>query len=272
MPIMSRNQNGTYDEIPYPADQVYSAASTNAQSGVAVAQAVSGKANSSDLATVATSGSYNDLSNKPTIPTPVTVDQTYGAASTNAQSGVAIDSKKPGLKTTGTEYLIAGMTFVAGDGAEVFNNYSNNVAVGRYSHAEGYYTIALTDYSHTEGYYTAADGDCSHAEGYRTAANNAYSHTEGYYTTADADYSHAEGYYTISSSQYQHVQGKFNVSDSSDTYAFIIGNGTADNARHNAFAIDWNGLIYVNGSATGVDVAALAATIGNINSVLEEVL
>ena len=32
-------------------------------------QDISGKANSSDLATVATSGSYNDLSNKPTIPT-----------------------------------------------------------------------------------------------------------------------------------------------------------------------------------------------------------
>ena len=39
------------------------------------------------LATVATSGSYADLSNKPTIPT---VDQTYSAASTNAQSGVAV--------------------------------------------------------------------------------------------------------------------------------------------------------------------------------------
>lgn len=49
-------------------DQSYSAVSTNAQSGVAVAQAVSGKANSADLATVATSGSYADLSNKPTIP------------------------------------------------------------------------------------------------------------------------------------------------------------------------------------------------------------
>lgn len=31
--------------------------------------AISGKANTADLATVATSGSYNDLSNKPTIPT-----------------------------------------------------------------------------------------------------------------------------------------------------------------------------------------------------------
>lgn len=50
-------------------DQTYSALSANAQSGTAVAQAVSGKANTADLATVATSGSYADLTNKPTIPT-----------------------------------------------------------------------------------------------------------------------------------------------------------------------------------------------------------
>lgn len=39
-----------------------------------------------DLATVATSGSYADLSNKPTI------DQTYNASSANAQSGTAVAS------------------------------------------------------------------------------------------------------------------------------------------------------------------------------------
>ena len=44
---------------------------------------------SSALATVATSGSYNDLADKPTIPT---VDQTYSGTSTNAQSGVAVKS------------------------------------------------------------------------------------------------------------------------------------------------------------------------------------
>lgn len=42
---------------------------------------------SSSLATVATSGNYADLSGKPTIPS---VDQTYNASSTNAQSGVAV--------------------------------------------------------------------------------------------------------------------------------------------------------------------------------------
>lgn len=43
--------------------------------------------NKPTLATVATSGSYADLSNKPTIPT---VDQSYSASSTNAQSGTAV--------------------------------------------------------------------------------------------------------------------------------------------------------------------------------------
>ena len=76
--------------IPTISD-TYSATSSNGMSGKAVASAISGKVNSSDLATVATSGSYNDLSNKPTIPV---VDQTYNGTSTNAQSGVAINNAK----------------------------------------------------------------------------------------------------------------------------------------------------------------------------------
>lgn len=169
------------------------------------------------------------IKNKPTIPTPVTVDQTYNAQSANAQSGVAIEGKKPGLKTTGTEYTIDGQTVTARTGAEVFNDLTNNKASGYYSHAEGYHTEVSGNYSHAEGDYTIVSGDLSHAEGYHTKA----------------------------ASGYQHVQGKYNVEDSSSEYAFIIGNGTADNARHNAFAIDWNGLIYVNGAVTGVDVSAL---------------
>lgn len=42
------------------------------------------------LATVATSGSYDDLTDKPVIPPGVVVDQTYDATSVNAQSGVAV--------------------------------------------------------------------------------------------------------------------------------------------------------------------------------------
>ena len=43
-----------------------------------------------DLATVATSGSYNDLSDKPSIPPEVVVDREYGPESANAQSGIAV--------------------------------------------------------------------------------------------------------------------------------------------------------------------------------------
>ena len=45
---------------------------------------------STDLAAVATSGSYNDLTDKPSLPV---VDQTFNGASANAQSGVAIAGK-----------------------------------------------------------------------------------------------------------------------------------------------------------------------------------
>lgn len=46
------------------------------------------------------SGSYNDLTNKPTIPT---VDQSYSASSTNAQSGTAVAQAVSG-KITATDY------------------------------------------------------------------------------------------------------------------------------------------------------------------------
>lgn len=68
---------------------VTEAISSGAAAGATAVQpaALNDYALSSSLATVATSGSYADLSNKPTIPT---VDQNYNASSTNAQSGVAV--------------------------------------------------------------------------------------------------------------------------------------------------------------------------------------
>lgn len=63
------------------------------------------------LATVATTGSYTDLSNKPTIPT---VDQTYDGTSSNAQSGVAIAGEL-------TNYQVA---LVSGTNIKTVNNNS----------------------------------------------------------------------------------------------------------------------------------------------------
>jgi hypothetical protein len=61
-----------------------------------VASAISGKVDSADLANVATSGDYDDLSNKPTIP-PAQVNANW-----NAISGVAEILNKPNLATVAT--------------------------------------------------------------------------------------------------------------------------------------------------------------------------
>ena len=42
--------------------------------------------------------------------------------------------------------------------------------------------------------------------------------------------------------------GKYNIKDSFSDYAFIIGNGTSDTSRSNAFAVDWNGGMWVTNS------------------------
>ena len=60
--------------------------------------------NISGLAAVATSNSYEDLIDKPYIPEGVVVDQTYSAASTNAQSGTAV----AGAISTKQDTLVSG--------------------------------------------------------------------------------------------------------------------------------------------------------------------
>ena len=144
---------------------------------------------------------------------------------------------------------------------EIFNNYTANKATGNLSHAEGNNTTASGTASHAEGATTLASGTYSHAEGGSSRAVGDYSHAEGRSTRAGSAYSHAEGDNTIAASPCQHVQGKLNIQDSNGKYAFIIGNGISTDARSNAFAIDWNGLIYVNNASTGVDVSDLLARI-----------
>lgn len=104
--------------------------------------------------------------------------------------------------------------------------------------------------SHAEGCGTLAKSNYSHAEGYRTLTNGTYSHSEGQYTTAGGNSSHAEGYYTKASGQYQHAAGKYNVEDLNNTYAEIIGIGTAESARKNGRTLDWSGNEQLAGSLT----------------------
>ena len=139
----------------------------------------------------------------------------------------------------------------------------NTIASGSSSHAEGYYAEASGSYSHAEGYKAIASGTNSHAEGRLAEASGASSHAEGYSTSASGDYSHAEGHNTTASS-YQHAGGRYNSSTTGPTSIsattgsiFVLGKGTSDSARSNAFRIATTGAVYGNGAynTSGADYA-----------------
>lgn len=116
--------------------------------------------------------------------------------------------EKVGLSTTGKTYDIDGNVVTAKEGAEIFNDYINNKASGKYSHAEGRYTTASGNNSHAEGEGTTASKRNSHAEGESTTASGRNSHSEGYETTASQENSHAEGSKTTALGRSSHIEGE----------------------------------------------------------------
>jgi len=140
-------------------------------------------------------------------------------------------------------------------------------ASGNYSHAEGSSTVASGNYSHAEGQKgTTASGVASHAEGDGTTARGESSHAEGQNTIALGDYSHAEGLYTIASGSGQHVQGQYNKQGDS-TSLMIVGNGTGDGSRSDAFKVRMSGSIVLPTTRsaaptwTGTDGEMIFATV-----------
>ena len=108
------------------------------------------------------------------------------------------------------------------------------IALGDYSHVEGY-NNAATDYaSHAEGRYTISSGNASHAEGCQTTASGNYSHAEGCLTTATSFASHAEGDQTTSSGNYSHAEGCQTTASGTHSHAEGVGveaSGTASHAE-----------------------------------------
>ena len=100
-----------------------------------------------------------------------------------------------GKSLGGQTVTVNGTDYTASDTAEIFGDYTSNIAVGDWSIAEGSGTVAKGRASHAEGAYSKALQDGCHVEGYQTEASGYWSHAEGEMTKVTSYASHAEGSY-----------------------------------------------------------------------------
>ena len=100
-----------------------------------------------------------------------------------------------GKDVEGQTFTINDENVVAAANAEIFGDYTSNIAVGQWSIAEGSGTVAKGRASHAEGAMTQALNDGTHTEGYQTKATGYWSHAEGELTSVTSYASHAEGSY-----------------------------------------------------------------------------
>ena len=104
-------------------------------------------------------------------------------------------------------------------GAELFNDYENNIAAGQYAHAEGRETNATGPRAHAEGYKTSVFAADAHAEGRETWALGAQSHAEGMYGIAYGAQSHVEGgFYQYSFWEKEILRDRESILDLLKTY------------------------------------------------------
>ena len=122
------------------------------------------------------------------------------------------DGERRTLWHKGHQY---GNTYYGSEHGEYFNDFKNNTASGKFSHAEGT--------------FTTASGVASHAEGYK-------SHAAGNYTTVS-------GLYTQAYNNTEAAFGKYNKSNIGTV--FSIGDGISDNERHNIIEVT-NSYTYIS--------------------------
>ena len=251
---------------------------TSAQTQSAITQAVSGKQDT------LSAGTGIDITNNVISVTGgggggKAIEGGHGITVTTGATADTVSLNLPISAGTGTNSIKEGYgTTASGNSSHAEG--SGTTASGSYSHAEGHSTIAKgNNGSHAEGSNTQANSSYSHAEGYFTKATNSSSHAEGEHTTANGSCSHAEGYFTGTNNEAEHASGRYNVSnkanntfgDSGNTL-FSVGNGTSENARHNAFEIRQNGDIYFNDGTNDVKLqdkfTEINNTIGDIETLL----
>lgn len=139
------------------------------------------------------------------------------------------------------------------------NNYASNdnsCAIGANSSNAGYSacTIGNQVYGNTNSYVFVTGLICN--------ATKAHQFISGifsnWYDTNNAEGAQIFGEGCISSSDWSMTAGKYNANDTNKEYAHVVGNGTSNDSRSNAYTLDWSGNGTFAGtvsSSTGADYA-----------------
>lgn len=214
----------------------------------------------------------------------------HAANRNTTASGTCSSALGEGCEATGTAAHAQGM-FTDATGTTAHAEGYNTRALANYAHSEGYGCQAVNTAAHAEGYNTTASGffshssnrntvasatcahavgegteasaDAAHSEGYYTVASGFAGHAEGYETTASAYASSAGGYYTVADQPYQTAIGKYNTVDGTGML-FVVGNGSAVDARSDAFTVSETGDAYISGNLLVGDIH-LQDTLANLN-------
>ena len=151
--------------------------------------------------------------------------------------------------------------------------------VGNFSGGKGIYTLSSTEGLEVGMTYSVVNssGESRYSAGTITAINGNDIEVDGY-SAVNVDGSFvaiighpelgtddigtnafATGNSTIASSKDQSARGRFNAEDNVNKYADIVGNGTSDEDRSNAYTLDWDGNGWFKGTVTvGVNKDKLA--------------
>ena len=200
---------------------------------------------------------------------------TYASAMGNGTTASGNESTAMGYDTTASGEASTAMGYSTTASAQ------SSTAMGRGTTASGTNSTAM-------GYGTTASGEASTAMGYGAVASGSLSTAVGRSTTASGYSSTAMGYKTTASDYASVVIGQYNSSGysvtnsasmfSTSNTAFVIGNGTAFNAKSDAFKVMFNGDttvsndLTVSGDVVVSSDARLKSNIVSLGSTLSRLL
>ena len=222
--------------------------------------------------------------------TPATAANDYVGPTHNGMGATGWGSFVAGAynRASGAGAVAIGFHNIAGPtGSDIINIPPSTTNLGG-QFAVGYGTQATGHVAFSSGYSTTASATASTALGYSTTASGTYSTAIGEGSTASGSRSTAMGKTTIASDFASVVIGQYNSSGSSVTNsatvfntantAFVIGNGTASNAKSDAFKVMFNGDATVSNDLTvsgDVNIssdARLKSNIVSLGSTLSKLL